>query len=94
MKLCGVWRASSEGTSRAARHGKAHNHAVERTAGSHALAAAAHRARQRPIAGIHLRPAYAFALYRTPAGAVASIHSSLTQWKNLFSFELFRALRK
>jgi predicted dehydrogenase len=31
----------------------------------------------------------AFALYRTPAGAVASIHSSLTQWKNLFSFELY-----
>jgi predicted dehydrogenase len=31
----------------------------------------------------------AFALYRTPSGAVASIHSSLTQWKNLFSFELF-----
>ena len=30
----------------------------------------------------------AFALYRTPAGAVASIHSSLTQWKNLFSFEI------
>lgn len=31
----------------------------------------------------------AFALYRAPAGAVASIHSSLTQWKNLFSFELY-----
>lgn len=31
----------------------------------------------------------AFALYRTPVGAVASIHSSLTQWKNLFSFELY-----
>lgn len=31
----------------------------------------------------------AFALFRTPAGAVASIHSSLTQWKNLFSFELY-----
>lgn len=31
----------------------------------------------------------AFALYRTPAGAVASIHSSLTQWKNVFSFELY-----
>ncbi len=30
----------------------------------------------------------AFALYRTAGGAVASIHSSLTQWKNLFSFEL------
>lgn len=30
----------------------------------------------------------AFALYRTPTGAVASIHSSLTQWKNLFSFEV------
>ena len=31
----------------------------------------------------------AFALYRTETGVVASIHSSLTQWKNLFSFELF-----
>ena len=31
----------------------------------------------------------AFALYQTPEGAVASIHSSLTQWKNLFSFELY-----
>lgn len=31
----------------------------------------------------------AFALYRTGSGAVAFIHSSLTQWKNLFSFELF-----
>ncbi len=31
----------------------------------------------------------AYALYRTATGAVASIHSSLTQWKNLFSFELF-----
>ena len=31
----------------------------------------------------------AFALYRTEKGVVASIHSSLTQWKNLFSFELF-----
>jgi len=31
----------------------------------------------------------AFVLYRTPSGAVASIHSSLTQWKNLFSFELY-----
>ncbi|MDP2948456.1 MAG: Gfo/Idh/MocA family oxidoreductase, partial [Chloroflexota bacterium] len=31
----------------------------------------------------------AFALYRTAGGAVASIHSSLTQWKNLFSFELY-----
>ena len=30
-----------------------------------------------------------FALYRTENGVVASIHSSLTQWKNLFSFELF-----
>jgi len=30
-----------------------------------------------------------FALYRTPAGAVASIHSSLTQWRNLFSFEVY-----
>ena len=31
----------------------------------------------------------AFALYRTAGGVVASIHSSLTQWKNLFSFELY-----
>ena len=31
----------------------------------------------------------AFALYRTAGGAIASIHSSLTQWKNLFSFEIF-----
>jgi predicted dehydrogenase len=31
----------------------------------------------------------AFALLRTEKGQVASIHSSLTQWKNLFSFELF-----
>jgi predicted dehydrogenase len=31
----------------------------------------------------------AFVLFRTPGGAVASIHSSLTQWKNVFSFELF-----
>jgi predicted dehydrogenase len=30
----------------------------------------------------------AFALYRTATGTAASIHSSLTQWKNLFSFEL------
>lgn len=31
----------------------------------------------------------AFAILRTEKGQVASIHSSLTQWKNLFSFELF-----
>ena len=31
----------------------------------------------------------AFALFLTAAGQVASIHSSLTQWKNLFSFEVF-----
>lgn len=31
----------------------------------------------------------AFALFRTEKGQVASLHSSLTQWKNLFSFELF-----
>lgn len=30
-----------------------------------------------------------FALYRTRDGVVASIHSSVSQWKNLFSFELF-----
>lgn len=31
----------------------------------------------------------AFALLRTEKGQVASLHSSLTQWKNLFSFEIF-----
>lgn len=31
----------------------------------------------------------AFVLFRTPGGTVASIHSSLTQWKNTFSFEIF-----
>jgi predicted dehydrogenase len=31
----------------------------------------------------------AFALFRTVEGRVASIHSSLMQWKNLFSFEIF-----
>ncbi len=31
----------------------------------------------------------AFATLRTEKGQVASVHSSLTQWKNLFSFELF-----
>ena len=31
----------------------------------------------------------AFALFRTGKGQIASIHSSLTQWKNIFSFELF-----
>jgi len=31
----------------------------------------------------------AFALFRTAKGQVASLHSSLTQWKNLFTFELF-----
>lgn len=30
-----------------------------------------------------------FALFRTEKGQIASIHSSLTQWTNLFSFELF-----
>ncbi len=30
----------------------------------------------------------AFMLLRTPTGVVASLHSSLTQWRNLFSFEL------
>ena len=33
----------------------------------------------------------AFALYRTRKGAVASIHSSLTQWKNVFSFDVYAA---
>lgn len=31
----------------------------------------------------------AFVLMRTKDGRIASIHSSLTQWKNLFSFEIF-----
>jgi predicted dehydrogenase len=31
----------------------------------------------------------AFGLLRFPAGAVALLHASLTQWKNLFSFEVF-----
>jgi predicted dehydrogenase len=31
----------------------------------------------------------AFAIMRTEKGQIASLHSSLTQWKNLFSFELF-----
>lgn len=31
----------------------------------------------------------AFALLRMPKGQVASIHVSWTQWKNLFSFEIF-----
>ena len=31
----------------------------------------------------------AFAIMRTEKGQMASLHSSLTQWKNLFSFELF-----
>ncbi|HEU4758795.1 MAG TPA: Gfo/Idh/MocA family oxidoreductase [Dehalococcoidia bacterium] len=31
----------------------------------------------------------AFVLYRAAGGAMASIHSSLTQWKNLFSLEVY-----
>lgn len=31
----------------------------------------------------------AFVLLRTPGGAVASLHTSWTQWKNLFRFEVF-----
>ena len=31
----------------------------------------------------------AFAIMHTEKGQIASLHSSLTQWKNLFSFELF-----
>ncbi len=31
----------------------------------------------------------AFCTLRTPAGQVASLHASWTQWKNLFSFEMF-----
>src|SRR5437870_2430212 len=30
-----------------------------------------------------------FALFRSPRGQVASLHASWTQWKNLFSFEIF-----
>ncbi|MFH0878145.1 MAG: Gfo/Idh/MocA family oxidoreductase [Lentisphaerota bacterium] len=29
------------------------------------------------------------AIFRTAAGATASLHTTLTQWKNLFSFEVF-----
>jgi len=31
----------------------------------------------------------AFALFRTAKGQIASLHSTLTQWKNVFSFEIF-----
>ena len=31
----------------------------------------------------------AYGLFRTAAGQVASLHVSWTQWKNLFSFEVF-----
>ena len=31
----------------------------------------------------------AFALFRTAKGQIASLHSSLTQWKNLFNLEIF-----
>ena len=31
----------------------------------------------------------AFALFRTPEGQIASLHSSLTQWKNHFTFEIY-----
>ena len=31
----------------------------------------------------------AMAVFRMASGALASVHSSLTQWKNLFSFEVF-----
>jgi len=31
----------------------------------------------------------AFCLLRSPSGAIASLHASWTQWKNLFSFEVF-----
>ena len=31
----------------------------------------------------------AFALFRTERGQIASLHASWTQWKNLFSFEIF-----
>jgi predicted dehydrogenase len=31
----------------------------------------------------------AFALFRTTKGQIASLHSSLTQWKNVFTLELF-----
>jgi predicted dehydrogenase len=31
----------------------------------------------------------AFALLRYPSGAVAALHTSWTQWKNLFSLEIF-----
>ncbi|MDA8188704.1 MAG: Gfo/Idh/MocA family oxidoreductase, partial [Dehalococcoidales bacterium] len=31
----------------------------------------------------------AFALFRTSTGQTASLHASWTQWKNLFSYEVF-----
>jgi predicted dehydrogenase len=31
----------------------------------------------------------AFALFRTAKGQIASLHSSLTQWKNIFTLEIF-----
>jgi predicted dehydrogenase len=31
----------------------------------------------------------AFGLFRFPSGAVAALHTSWTQWKNLFSFEVY-----
>jgi len=31
----------------------------------------------------------AFALFRTAAGQIASLHSSLTQWKNIFKLEIY-----
>jgi predicted dehydrogenase len=34
----------------------------------------------------------AFGLFRYSSGAIASIHTSWTQWKNLFSFEVFGEL--
>ena len=34
----------------------------------------------------------AFGLFRYPNGAVASVHTSWTQWKNLFSLEIFGRL--
>jgi predicted dehydrogenase len=33
-----------------------------------------------------------FALFRSPRGQVASLHASWTQWKNVFSFEVFGTL--
>jgi predicted dehydrogenase len=44
---------------------------------------------QTAVWSIHSLEDNAFALFRFASGAVASFHTSSTQWKNLFSFEVF-----